>query len=250
MAFNINEFRSQIASRGLAKSSLFYVTITLPNTLANSVGSIIDSNTLSFFCETASLPGMDLQLSEIRKHGYGKAYKRPMDFTENSLPLVFMVDAEFGVMKYFHRWMQSIFNYNNGSAVREDPQGKLPYEFEYHDNYTATIEIYMFSSNDIEKVYHYKFSKAYPTSIGQVDVAWEINDQIMKLPVTFEYDYMSTEALEWGSIRPDLSRQNGVLTYLSSLNSYGQAIAQIQRPTNVQDAIVQWTNINTIYNSL
>ena len=186
MAFNINEFRSQIASRGLAKSSLFYVTITVPASLNNTLGSIIDSNTLSFFCDTASLPGMEFGTVDYKKHGYGKSYKRPVEFNESTLPLIFMVDAEFGVVKYFHRWMQSIFNYNNGSAVREDPQGKLPYEFEYHDNYAATIEIFVFSTNDTQKVYKYKFSKAYPMNIGEVNVAWEINDQIMKLPVTFE----------------------------------------------------------------
>ena len=250
MAFNINEFRSQIASRGLAKSSLFYVTITVPASLTNTLGSIMDSNTLSFFCDTASLPGMEFGTVDYKKHGYGKSYKRPVEFNESTLPLIFMVDAEFGVVKYFHRWFQSIFNYNNGSAVREDPQGKLPYEFEYHDNYAATIEIFVFSMNDTQKVYKYKFSKAYPMSIGEVNVAWEINDQIMKLPVTFEYDYMTTEALEWGSIRPDLSRQNGVLSYISAINSYGQAIAQVERPQSIQDAIVQLTNINTIYNAL
>lgn len=250
MAFNINEFKSQISSRGLAKPSLFYVTITVPSTLTNSLGSIMDSNTLSFFCETASLPSLELQTVEYKKHGYGKSYKRPVEFSESGLPLVFMVDAEFGVLKYFHRWMQSIFNYNNGSAVREDPQGKLPYEFEYPDNYSATIDIYMFSGNNTEKVYHYTFSKAYPVSVGQIDVAWEINDQYMKLPVNFEYDYMSTEALEWGMIRSDLSRQNGALTYISAIQGTGQAISQVEMPQDIQDAIVQMTNINTIYTAL
>ena len=248
MAFNINDFKAHVNSRGLAKNNLFFATITPPTTLG-FLQDRITSNELSFLCKTAQLPSLDFTTADFRPHGYGKVYKRPVEFTESSMQLVFMVDAQFGVLKFFHRWMQSIFNYNM-SSVTEDPQGKLPYEFEYRDNYAAVIEVLVFSANDTGKVYRYKLTGAYPVTVGQVDVSWENQAEIMTLGVSFEYDNLQVDALELGSTNPNLSRANGLISYLSSINGIGQAIRSIDTPQSLQDLINQYTTVNTIFNSL
>lgn len=250
MAFNITDFRAQMASRGLAKNNLFYVMITMPNMLNNALVGSITSNELSFFSKTVTLPSLDLTTTEYRPSGYGKAYKRPMDFGHSTLPVIFMVDSKFGVLKFFQRWMQGIFNYSSASGIREDPQGKLTYEFEYHENYVGTIDVYVFAANNPSVVYNYKFYNAYPVTVSDITLSWENDAEIMTLPVSFEYDHMSVEALETGTLLPELSRQNGALSYISALNGYGQAINQLRLPTDIQDAINLYTNINTIYGAL
>lgn len=250
MAFNINDFKAHISNRGLAKNNLFYCSITIPTTLSNTVGQTITANELTFFCKSAQIPSFDLTTVGFRPHGYGKEYKRPMEFHMSSLPLVFMVDSEFGVMKYFHKWMQSIYNFNSAATVSEDAYRKLPGEFEYRDNYAARIELYVFSLNDVEKVYKYTFDKAYPSSIGTVDMSWENNGDVMSVPVNFEYDSVILETVGFESIAPDLSRQNGFVSYLSAINGFGQAIQQIDRPQDIQDLILTYTNINTIFGAL
>jgi hypothetical protein len=250
MVFNINDFKAHVGNRGLAKNNLFYCAITVPTTLSNTVGSAITSNELTFFCKSAQIPSFDLTTVSFRQHGYGKEFKRPMDFSTSSLPLIFMVDAEFGVMRYFHKWMQSIFNFNTGAVAAEDVYRKLPNEFEYRDNYAARIELYVFSTNDVQKVYKYTFDKAYPVSIGTVDMSWENQAEVMALPVNFEYDSITLETIEYASIAPDLDRQNGLVSYISAINGIGQAINQIQRPQNIQDILLSFTNINTILGAL
>lgn len=250
MTFNIAQFNAQIAKHGLAKNNLFFVRITLPPTLQD-LEQQIPSRELSFLCKSASLPSLELDVIDIRSQGFGKAEKRPTVVRAGSLSLQFMVDSNFATMKYFHRWMQSIVNYNSYDGhFTKDAYGKYPYEFEYKENYAAKVEILVYSGNDGDKVYLYQLGNAYPFTIGEVNVSWENNNEVMVLPVGFEYDKIKVDGMTLGQVTDDFSRANGFLTYLSSINSYAQAISQIDRPRSIQDLINTVTTVNTIYNTL
>jgi hypothetical protein len=250
MVFNIAQFSSQVAKHGLAKNNLFFTRITLPASLSD-LEQQMPTRELSFLCKSATLPSLDLDVIDIRSQGFGKAEKRPTEIRAGSLTLQFMVDSNFAVMKYFHRWMQSITNYNSydGHFVK-DAYDKYPYEFEYKENYAAQVEILVYSGNDADKVYLYKLGNVYPFNIGQVDVSWENQAEVMVLPIGFEYDKIKVDGMSLGQVTDDYSRTNGFLTYLSSINSYAQAINQIERPRNIQDLINTVTTVNTIYNTL
>lgn len=250
MAFNINEFHSMVSRRGLAKNNLFFARITLPQSV-QFIEQNITSRELSFLCKTTDLPSFELDFQEIRNQGIGKPEKRPTDFRGGELSSIFMVDSKFGTLKFFQRWMQSIVNYNSYDGYfREDPQGKLPYEFGYKEDYAATMEIVLFSGNDADLAYYYKFGNVFPLNIGNVTASWENQAEVMTLPVQFAYDKFKTDAVELGQVRSDFSRSNGFLTYISSINAFGQAINQISRPQSIQDFINQATNVNTIFNAL
>lgn len=250
MAFNIAEFSAQLSKHGLAKNNLFFTRITLPPSL-KALEDNIPSRELSFLCKSTTLPSVDLDVVDIMSQGFGKSEKRPTNIHTGSLSLQFMMDSNFSTMKYFHRWMQSIVNYNSydGYFVK-DADDKYPYEFEYKENYAAEIEILVFSGNDADKVYRYRLGNAYPFSIGDINVAWENNGELMTLPVGFEFDKFKVDGMSIGQVTDDFSRANGFLTYLSSINAYGQAINQIQRPQSIQDLINTVTNVNTIFNTL
>ena len=81
-------------------------------------------------------------------------------------------------------------------------------------------------------------------------MSWENQSDVMSLPVNFEYDSLTLETVEYASIAPDLDRQNGLISYISAINGFGQAIQQIDRPRNIQDLILTYTNINTIFGAL
>jgi hypothetical protein len=195
MAFNINEFSAQMNKRGLAKNNMFLVTITVPNSMG-FLNSEIPSKELQFLCKSSSLPSLDIATQDVRMQGWGKIEKRPSDFTKNNLNLIFMVDSEFATLRFFHRWMQGIVNWNelNGENS-EDPQGKLPYEFEYKKNYTAMIQIDVYSDNLSNLKYTYRFSGAFPVTIGNIELAWENASEIMTLAVSFAYDSTDVDAL-------------------------------------------------------
>lgn len=213
MAFNISEFNSQMNKRGLAKNNMFLVTITVPNTL-NFLNSELPSRDLQFLCKSSSLPSLDISTVDVRMQGWGKIEKRPSDFQNNNLNLIFMVDSEFSTLRYFHRWMQGIVNYNDLNGEQsEDPQGKLPYEFEYKKNYVATIQIDVYSENLSELKYTYKFAGAYPVSLGQIEMSWENTAEIMTLGVSFAYDSTDVDAMSptQFSNRPSFPTLQGIL---------------------------------------
>lgn len=250
MVFNINEFKAQVASRGLAKNNLFVSRITVPQSLSY-LEQYIPTRDMSFLCKSVSLPSFDLNYAEVRPHGFGKPEKRPLEFHGGDLIGTFMIDSNFATMKFFHRWMQSITNIGDYNGHHTpDTGGKLPYEFAYKDTYAATMEVLVYSGNDANKVYQYKFGNVYPITIGNVDVAWENQAEIMTTSVNFAYDKIAVDGFELGEISTSMSGANGLLTYAASYYGIIQAINQLSTPTSIQDAINQATTVNTIFNAL
>jgi hypothetical protein len=250
MSFNINQFQAQVSRRGLAKNNLFLTRISLPNSL-NYLEENISTRELTFLCKSAAIPGMNINFSEYQPSGFGLHEKRPTDIRYGDLSLIFMVDSQFATMKFFKKWMQSIINYNTYDGyLQTDRQGKLPYHFAYKEEYAATVEILVYSGHDASSAYHYKFGNAFPIGIGSLDQSWENQGDIMTLPVGFAFDKFKTDSVELGQVRqPNLSG-NGPLSYISAANGFAQAIRAIDRPTSIQDAINQITNVTTVFNAL
>ena len=250
MAFNINEFKSNVARRGLAKNNLFLTRISLPNSMSY-IEEQISTRELTFLCKSASIPGLNIDFTEYQPHGFGTHEKRPTDLKYGDLSLTFMVDSQLGTMKFFKKWMQGIINYNSYDGyLQTDRQGKIPYHFGYKEDYAATIEVLVYSGNDADKAYHYKFGNAFPVVIGNIDQAWENQADIMTLPIGFAFDKFKTDSVELGQVLQPNFSGNGILSYISAANGFAQAIRAIDRPNNIQDAINQITNVTTVFNAL
>lgn len=248
MAFNINQFRSVINSRGLAKNNLFVARISFQiDSKLSPLEEYISLQDMTFFCRSVSLPDMSLNFAEIRPQGFGKPEKRPSEFTAGQLSGIFMVDSKFGVMKFFHRWMQTVVNIKDYNGVyTEDFDGKLPYEFAYKNEYVATMEILLYSGNDGRYVYTYKFGNVYPLAVGNIDMAWENQAEVMVLPVTFAFDKMTLDAFDLGSASADSLSSSDAVSYAASQYATVQSINQISTPTSIQDTINQQTTVSTI----
>ena len=235
--------------RGVAINNLFYVTITLP-TVMGAVSDELSNRQISFLCRSVDIPPFNVGTTEIKPQGHGMSEKRPTSMQFESLPTVFMVDAEFAVKRFFHRWMQSIVNYDTQSGILSEVNGRVPFEFGYKRDFSATVTVHVYSDTTGTFEYVYEFGKAWPTFVGGTQVAWENSSEIMTLPVTFTYSQLKVTGAQPGSISAGASRGNGLLTYLSAINAYGQAIDQIDRPRDIQDLINTVTDVRTILNSI
>lgn len=258
MAFNINEFSAQINSRGLAVNNLFVVRITPPQRLT-ALGSDYNlGGDMVFFCRSVDIPNFDVNTIAYREQGFGIAQQRPIGMDFAPVPTVFMVDSNFAIKKFFHRWMQMVYNYDTsggvlsvdpGSSSAERSQGI--YQLGYKEDYVGTMEVVLYSQQIDSPAYkyEYKFGNVYPTSLGNVQAAWENSAEIMTLPVTFTYDQFETTGSIAGTVTTDFNRGNGLLNYLSALNTFGQAVDQLSRPRNIQDLVNQLVDVRTIFNS-
>ena len=198
MAFNVSEFKSKINDTGLAKTNLFFVTITLPSSL-RFIEQTIVTQELKFLCKTVDLPELNIQVADIKNKGYGPVQYSPVDIQYPSLTTMFMVDGDYAVVKFFHRWMQEIVNYDVSGGYASANRGINPYEFAYKEEYAGTVDVLMYSPND-KKTYNYKFSNAFPVTIGNITSSWENVDEILSLPVTFAYDELQVDGAARGAV--------------------------------------------------
>ena len=214
MAFSINEMLSAVNSvGGLSKASKFMVTITR-STNAN-VGRadrgpavVGGAQNLSFLCDSAVLPGLGYQTDEIRMSGYGNVEKRPYATIFQDVPLTFYSDADGSVFKYFHAWMQSVFAFNDAANPNGTVKGLPLNSFQYPNEYYGIVEIIHMNEIKIEKdsdrkladrtIVKYQLLEAYPISIGDIQVDWNMQDQILKIPVTFAYTNWTSTTLDQG----------------------------------------------------
>lgn len=210
MPFNINEFVSNIGG-GLARDNLFMARITIPSSLKR-LDSYIDVSKLSFLCKAASLPSLTVEKTPFYPQGFGKAEHAASGFSFDDLRLIFMVDSNYGVLRFFENWVQTIFNYSTYVGyTHQDLRGKIPGEFGYKNEYAATIEVIAYShyvsdlsskldAKDRGTLKHtYTFGNAFPTVVNGIELAWENQAQIMTLPVAFTFDKYKSDGTSFAS---------------------------------------------------
>jgi hypothetical protein len=192
MAFNIRDFSSTVnRSGGLATNNLFITTITNPSQPGfGNAFELEDARELSFLCRTVSLPGMELSTAEISPSGFGHKHRSPIGMQHGQLTTVFMVNSNFNTLSYFQKWMQAIINFDSEGGSFGDE-----YLMSYKDDYATTITVDVYGKQEASNAFRYTFSNAYPTSMGEIQLAWENQAEIMTLPVTFTYDYVTTSGL-------------------------------------------------------
>lgn len=191
MAFNIHQFKSAMDRHGgNARTSLFEVILTSLNYNNNEIvpGIITDAD-LRFFCQSVSVPGINLETTYYRATGVGMPESLPMTIQPEPLNCVFMLDSNHRVMTFFHRWISNVMNV--GGAMGDNSNGLPIHQIEYKDNYAAkSLIVRHYSTHDPFNFYEYKYEKVYPTQVSNIDLAWANKDQIATITVNFSYSKM------------------------------------------------------------
>jgi hypothetical protein len=248
MAFRVSEFKAQMDwFGGPARGSLFEVQISnfpLVNTRANS-------RDLTFFCKNAIIPGMIFSTATYEAPGQ---FRKIMPMTWNSEPVqtIFLLDSDHQVLSFFHSWAQNIVNYGTTAGAFSEVNGMLPFEIGYKDEYSARITIRQYSTNYHQTGQYYEviLDKAFPIIIGDVDLAWENNDQFSVLPVSFQYDRIQYSGEKIGNPTARFGRGNGLLDLINSIGSIGQVIGQNLIPTSIQDAVNRYTRVTNAFDNI
>lgn len=188
--FNISEFKSRIDRYGgPARTNLFETMISPTNKRGEIiVPNVISSDDLRFFCQTASIPGINLETMPYKPSGVGYPEYMPMNAVPDNLNAVFMLDSNHRILTFFHRWISSVVNVsgNRGGNFR----GLAPKLIEYKDNYSASeLTIRHFSVNNPSSYYECRYEDVYPTQIGNIDLSWA-GDGIATVSVNFSYNRM------------------------------------------------------------
>jgi len=172
MAFNVNEFRSQMVGDG-ARPNLFEVSMNFPN--FSQPGNA--QQKLTFMCKTAQLPGSTVNTVPVQYFGRELKFAGNRIFQDWTISVI--NDEDFVVRNAFERWMNGMnsHNLNVRNPAAASPAG-----------YTtdATVTQYGKSGNQLKQ---YKFIGVFPTDLSPIDVDWGSNDTIEEFTVTLSYQW-------------------------------------------------------------
>lgn len=183
----IQEFRAKVLKQSVLRTNRFSVLITLPAVVGTDVEA---SRTISLLAESINLPGITFNTTQNRRYGYGVIEKYASDATFNDLTVSFITDGDNEILGIFRKWMSSIMLVDNLGAPDSSP-----FFFEYKDNYTApgfTIDV-RDEKDDIVTIYDIYY--AFPTSISDITLDWNSNDEVAKFTVTFSYAFWKVRPL-------------------------------------------------------
>ena len=187
--FNISEFKSRINRYGgPARTSLFEVNISPFNIRGQTiVNGVMNVNDLTFFCQTVTMPGINLETASYREGGIGFTEFMPMNAAPDQLNCVFMLDSNHRVMTFFHRWISSVVNVSGNRGTTSSGLGnKL---IDYKENYAATeLTIKHYSTHNQNQFYECRYLSVYPTQVSSIDLNWAANDSPATMTVNFSYN--------------------------------------------------------------
>jgi len=245
MAFRINEFKSQMNwYGGPSRGSLFEVQIFPKGYNASRV----NSRDLVFFCKNAIIPGMVIQAVENQQVAQFRKMM-PVGITTEPIQTLFLLDSDHQVLTFFHSWIQQIVNYSTAAGSFSEVDGRLPFEIGYKEDYACRVVIRHYSTHyeDSGVYYEVVLDDAFPILVGDVDLAWENNDQYSVLPVQFQYDRIEYTGERIGSPTTRFGRGNGLLGFLNAVGSFGQMIGQDLVPRSVTEAVNKYTRVKNIF---
>ena len=168
MAFNINEFKSQLTGGG-ARSNLFQVQIL------NPVDSTADFK-VPFMASAAQLPGSTIAEQTVNYFGRTIKYAGARTFAEWTVTII--NDEDFLVRNAMEAWMNGIVSHD--SNLQSLPQ-----------DYKSNALITQYSKNG-DPLRTYKFEGLFPTGVAAQAMSWE-TDGIQSFDVTFSYDLWMVE---------------------------------------------------------
>jgi hypothetical protein len=181
MAFNVNQFRSQMQGDG-ARPNLFEVSMPFP-VFSDPENA---QQKMTFMCRSAQLPGATIGMVPVQY--FGRELKFAGNRTFADWVVTIINDEDFQVRNAFERWMNGI-NSHAGNVRSLD--ALTP------SSYTVDGDVNQFSKRG-DSIKRYKFIGLFPTDVSPIDVDWGSNDVIEEFTVTLSYQWW--ESVETGVV--------------------------------------------------
>ena len=169
MAFNINEFKSQLVGGG-ARPTLFQVQIL------NPVDPAADFK-VPFMARAAGIPASTL--GTFTAPYFGRQIKYAGDRTFEDWTITVINDEDFLVRNAMEAWMNAI-NTHDGNLR------SLPTDYKSNGLITQY-------SKDGDAIRTYVFEGLHPINISDIAMDWSTTDTIEEFTVTFQYDFWRVE---------------------------------------------------------
>ena len=183
MTTKLNNFLSKIGEG--VKPNMFVVDVSWPTDLDNKPEG--DNRELvNLLCKSTALPASNIGVIEVPFRG--RTVKIAGDRTFDTWTATFFNDKDFKIRSYFEKWLEQINTHESNNAPLFVPTNS-------NAGYMASVKVKQMRKDDRESgsiLRQYDLLHAFPTSVSQIDLAYDSNDQIEEFSVEFQYSYWTS----------------------------------------------------------
>ncbi len=182
MAFNINQFSSNINTYGTLRTSKFDINITPPRILL-STGNI--SGLIKFRAEQINLPSVNLDLTSVNRYGIGPKQRFVTNVSYPETVSISFVEEETGmIQRCMLHWMNSIFSFD----ITQPLYRIKPYMYvtQYKDEIATIIEVVQYT-DDARIGNRIDILDAFPVNLSVSPLSWADSNSLVKVKVEFAF---------------------------------------------------------------
>ena len=137
-----------------------------------------DLRKISLRAQNVTLPGRNLSTTqESNIYGPDREIVEGVTYADD-ISFSFQASSGLDERVFFENWQKNAFN-------------EKTWNIGYYNDYISTIEMYVLDKQD-QRRYGIKLWEAFPKTIGANELAYDSNDQIMLLPVSFTFRYWTS----------------------------------------------------------
>ena len=168
------------------RPNMFEVSIQFPDTAGAE-----DTEIVTYMCKSAALPSSNVGVIEVPFRG--RTVKIAGDRTFDNWSATFINDKDFKTRSYFEKWLEQINSHQGNTAGIIDPT-----------QYGRTVTVKQLEKDSTTSgniIREYKLHHAFPSSVSQIDLAYDSNDQVSEFTVEFQLSY-------WTALSGDAAGSN------------------------------------------
>ena len=169
---NINDFKSKLRGGG-ARANQFRVVMPFPGFA--SLGG--ETETMSFLCSSASLPGMTVAETPIPFRG--RTLYVAGDRTFEAWTTTILNDTDFKLRNAYERWLNGINNMSDNEGLVNPADYQVDAFIDQLDRNGNVIKSYTFRG-------------MFPASIDDIALGYGTNNEVESFTATHRYQYFET----------------------------------------------------------
>lgn len=174
----ITEFLTAFKNGG-ARPNRFLMNFT---DVPNVASTFLKGDAKGMLCKSTTIPASNIGMVPLK--WMGRTVKVPGDKQFDDWTVTFLNDNNFEIRKGFEKWLNAI----NGHESNIDTAFDADWQ-----NYFGTANVYQLNRKN-ETVATYTLSKIWPTTVSEIQLSYDNDDQVEEFTVTFAVNEWFSDA--------------------------------------------------------
>jgi hypothetical protein len=176
--FDVSNFSSRIAKKGLASPNKFEVVFT---NIPGARNSGDDEMQLNLMCDQVSLAGRDVQGILDVQYGVRRqiVYNAP---SYTPLSLSFLCTDQMDEKRILDEWNNRCVPVEGGFHVA------------YYDDYRGELDVFVLDRSGKHRTYHMHYHEVYPKTVTAVELNHGTTNATLRVTAEIQYAYWTTNS--------------------------------------------------------